>query len=97
MFDLTEAQTAARREVEKIIDADPQLRGSEVEEVRLERENERAWTFFAPIPKLIDAGWVPGAIVVLIDKLDGHIWTEKEESEFFKKWEKARPQIGFLK
>jgi len=97
MFDLYEAQKIARKEVEKIIEADPELDKSEVEEVHLERESELAWTFWAAVPKLVEAGWNPGAIVVLVDKNDGHIWTETEESEFFKKQERTRRKIGFLK
>ena len=97
MFDLNEAQNIARKEVERIIEADPELDKSEVEEIRLERESELAWTFWAEIPKLVEAGWNPGAIVVLIDKNDGHVWTEAEESDFFKTREKTRRKIGFLK
>ena len=97
MFDLIAAQEIARKEVEKIIEVDPQLDKSEVEEVRLERESERAWTFRAPVPKLVEAGWNPGAIVVLIDKSDGHVWTEEEETQFYKTHEKTRRKIGFLK
>lgn len=97
MFDLSEAQNVARSEVKKIIDADPQLSAPEVEDVRLERENERAWVFAADIPKLIDDGWVPGAIIVLIDKTDGHVLSEMEQVEFHKHWEKGRRRAGFIK
>ena len=45
MFDLTDGQNIARREVEKIIDADPELSASEVKEIHLVRENEQSWTF----------------------------------------------------
>jgi vacuolar-type H+-ATPase subunit E/Vma4 len=97
MFDLNEAHSAARKEVEKIIDADPELVESEVEEVRLARENERVWTFTADIPKLINEGWSPGAITVLIDKTDGHVLTEKQEADFHKNWESTRRRAGFIK
>jgi hypothetical protein len=97
MFDLNEAQRTARKEVEKIIEGDPELSKSEVEEVRLERENELAWTFAADIPKLINEGWSPGAIIVFIDKRDGHIWTEEEQSDFHKNWEKTRRRAGFIR
>lgn len=97
MFDLNEALNLARSEVKKIIDTDPELSESEVEEARLVRENERAWTFAAGIPKLIDEGWVPGAVIVLIDKTDGHVLTEKEEGEFHKHWDDARRRAGFIK
>lgn len=96
MFNLSEARETARREVEKLIDADPELSHSEVEEVRLERENERAWTFAADIPKLIEAGWSPGAITVFIDKGDGHVWTEEEQAGFHRNWEKTRRRAGFI-
>lgn len=97
MFDLDEALDIARVEVEKIIEADHELNNSEVEEVRLARENESFWTFAADIPKLIEAGWVPGAITVLIDKTDGHIWTEEEHANFQKNWESTRRRAGFIK
>ena len=97
MVDLNEAENTARREVEKIIEADPQLSGLEVEEVRLERENEEVWTFTADIPKLINEGWLPGAITVLIDKNDGHVFTEAEQVSFHKNWESTRRRAGFIK
>jgi hypothetical protein len=97
MFDLNEAQNVARGEVKKIIAADPELNETEVEEVHLVRENERAWTFAADIPKLINEGWAPGAIIVLIDKNDGHVLTEDEQIEFHKHWENARRRAGFIK
>lgn len=97
MVDLSEAKIIAREEVEKIIEADPELHETEVEEVRLERENEAAWTFTADIPKLINEGWVPGAIVVLVDKTDGHVLTEAEQVEFHKHRERTRRRAGFLR
>jgi hypothetical protein len=97
MVDLNQAENTARREVEKIIEADPQLSRSEVEEVRLERENELVWTFTADIPKLINEGWLPGAITVLIDKNDGHVFTEAEQADFHKNWENKRRRAGFIK
>lgn len=97
MFDFNEAQNIARREVEKIISADPELSRSEVEEVRLARENESVWTFTADIPKLIEEGWSPGAITVLIDKKDGHVLTEEQEVELYKNWENKRRRAGFIK
>jgi len=97
MFDFNEAKNNARQEVQRIIEDDSELDESEVEEISFERENEWAWTFTAKIPKLIEEGWIPGAITVLIDKNDGHVWTEEEQSEFHKKWEKSRPKIGFIR
>ena len=97
MFDLNEARNTARKEVEKIIEADPELIKSEVEEVRLARENEGVWTFTADIPKLINEGWSPGAITVLIDKTDGHVLTEAQEDDFHKNWGNARRRAGFIK
>jgi hypothetical protein len=97
MFDFSEAQNAARNEVKKIIDADPELSEPEVEEVRLVRENERAWIFAAEIPKLINQGWVPGAVIVFIDKNDGHVLTQNEQVELHKHWEDARRRAGFIK
>ena len=97
MVDLNEALNLARNEVKKIIDADPALSEPEVKEVRLMGENEQAWTFAADIPKLINEGWAPGAVIVLIDKNDGHVLTEREQVEFHKHWENARRRAGFIK
>ncbi len=97
MPDLNQAENVARLEVAKIIEADPELSESEVEEVRLERENESVWTFTADIPKLINEGWVPGAITVLIDKNDGHVLTEEEQTDFHQNWENKRRRAGFIK
>ena len=97
MFDLSEAHEIDRKEVETIIEADLELSKSEVEEVRLERENELVWTFTADIPKLINEGWSPGAITVLIDKNDGHVLTEEEQTNFHKNWENKRRRAGFIK
>jgi hypothetical protein len=97
MFDLNLALDIARKEVEKIIEADPELSNSEVEDAHLESENESFWTFAADIPKLIEEGWVPGAITVLIDKADGHVWTEEEKAKFEKNWENTRRRAGFVK
>jgi len=97
MFDLNDGQNIARREVEKIIDADPELTKSEVEEIHLVRENEQVWTFAADIPKLINEGWAPGAIVVLIDKNDGHVLTEEEQINFHKHRENTRRRAGFIR
>lgn len=97
MPDFNEALDIARKEVEKIIEADADLIQSEVEEVRLARETERVWTFTADIPKLIEEGWSPGAITVLIDKTDGHVLNEQQEADFHKNWENARRRAGFVK
>ena len=97
MSDFNEALDTARKEVEKIIEADPKLIQPEVEEVRLARENERVWTFTADIPKLIEEGWSPGAITVLIDKMDGYVLTAEQEADFHKNWENTRRRAGFVK
>jgi hypothetical protein len=96
MWNLTEAQNTAQNTVNKIIESDPDLSTFEVEEVHLERENELFWTFDADIPKLIKEGWIPSAITVLIDKKDGHVWTEQEQNTFHKNWENTRRRAGFL-
>jgi hypothetical protein len=97
MFDLNEAHRIAQREVEKIIEADRELSKPEVEEVRLECENELVWTFTADIPKLINQGWSPGAITVLIDKNDGNVLTEEQQTNFHKNWGNNRRRAGFIK
>jgi hypothetical protein len=97
MPDLNEALNTARKQVKKIIESDPELIESEVEEARLARENENVWIFTADIPKLIEEGWTPGAITVLIDKTDGHVLTEEQETDFHKNWENTRRRAGFVK
>ena len=97
MLDLNGAQSIARKEVKRIIEADSALTQSDVEDVHLERENEWFWTFAADIPELIKEGWIPGAITVLVDKKDGRVWTEAEEAEFHKNWENTRRRAGFLR
>jgi hypothetical protein len=97
MFDLNEAQNIAAKRVKKIIESDPELSESEVEEVRLERETELAWIFVAEIPKLIKEGWIPGAITLLIDKEDGHVLTEEEQIHFHKNLENERRRAGFIR
>jgi hypothetical protein len=97
MFDFSEAKNIARVEVNKIIETDPELSKSEVEEIVLVRENESVWSFAAEIPKLIDAGWFPGAITVVIDKNDGHILTEKEQNKLYKDLDDTRRRVGFIR
>lgn len=97
MSDLNEALITARNEVKKIIAADPELCESEVEEVRLARENEHVRIFTADIPKLIEEGWSPGAITVMIDKTDGHVLSAEQEADFHNNWEKTRRRAGFIK
>jgi hypothetical protein len=42
------------------------------------REEVETWTFIAMSPQLIDQGYVPGGLLVSIDKIDGHVWRPKE-------------------
>lgn len=97
MCNLNEARNTAQNEVRRIIAADSELNNSEVEEMRLAHENELAWIFTADIPKLIKDGWSPGAITVCIDKKDGHVLTDEEQSDLHKNWDKNRRRAGFLK
>lgn len=97
MLDFSEAKNIARIEVDKIIETDPELSQSEVKEIALVRENESVWTFAAEIPKLIDAGWNPGAITVVIDKNDGHILTENEQTKLYKNLDNTRRRVGFIR
>lgn len=50
--------------------------GMEVRAPLLAWEAEKVWTFAAAIPQLQEEGYAPGAIMITIDKEDGHIWTE---------------------
>lgn len=48
-------------------------------------ETDAFWTFVSGSQAMIDDGIVPGAFFVHIDKIDGHIWTRREEETFYQR------------
>jgi hypothetical protein len=42
------------------------------------REHAMWWTFGASVVEFVDANKIPSALLVSIDKLDGHIWQSEE-------------------
>ena len=42
-------------------------------------ENAMWWKFGAASPEWIERGLIPGVFYILIDKLDGHMWTAQEQ------------------
>lgn len=52
------------------------------EPTRFVREEALWWVFCRPSEALIAAGYVPGALFVAVDKLDGHVWSEDSQAEF---------------
>ncbi len=97
MTDLTDIQAIAQQAMETIINEDPNLIKTDVNELRLKRENAFAWIFVASIPKLIKAGWVPGAITIFIDKKDRHVWTQQEQEIFHRNQDDMRRRAGFIR
>jgi hypothetical protein len=46
------------------------------------REDAMWWTFASVSDELIEQGFVPGAVQVSVDKLDGHIWSADETEQW---------------
>ncbi len=53
--------------------------------VKLLEETDAFWTFVSGSQAMIDDGIIPGAFFVHIDKTDGHIWTRREEENFYQR------------
>jgi hypothetical protein len=54
------------------------LAGYEFNAVKYRREDDRYWVFSAASERLIEEGYVPGAVFACVDKADGHIWSDEE-------------------
>jgi hypothetical protein len=83
MIDFNKAQKIASAEIKRH-QTNPRYNGMEFGETRFWREQTEFWTFAAPIPKLQDEGYAPGALLVSVDKTDGHIWTEADFAKLSK-------------
>lgn len=97
MNELSQAQIIAQQALATIISEDPNLTDAEVNELRLTKQNDQVWVFAASIPKLIEQGWVPGAITIFVDKKDGRVWTDQEQEEFHVAQDNKRRRAGFIR
>ncbi|MGH8865559.1 MAG: hypothetical protein ACREEM_39725 [Blastocatellia bacterium] len=85
-----QASLIAEREVERILNTSDHLQQYKFDPVMFSRETEHVWTFAAGSEELIELGYVPGAIHVSIDKVDGHIWSREEMESYALQQERAR-------
>ncbi len=79
---IDEALAIARREIAGVINNSERLRKYEFKPVRYRRETDRYWVFSAASEQLIEEGYVPGAVSACVDKVDGHIWSVKEQEQY---------------
>lgn len=77
-----EALEIARREIERLIGQSAELSQHSFGDVGFLRENELMWTFASGSEELIEQGFVPGAVIVSVDKTDGHIWSRDEMESY---------------
>lgn len=82
MLTLEQAQEIAARELERLTSAPP-LAAYHFDEMWCKREEEPFWVFAASSQQLQDAGYVPGAVYVLVDKRDGHLWSDGEQAQYY--------------
>jgi hypothetical protein len=67
----------------------------DLEGVRLTKETQEFWVFFARSQKLIEASHAPGGMHVTVDKETGHIWTPAEiEAYYLRRAEQLPQQIA---
>jgi hypothetical protein len=87
---IDEALEIARCEIARIISESDRLSQYSFGEAGFLRENEMVWTFAAGSEELIEQGYVPGAVIVSVDKKDGHIWTREEMEQYSLERERMR-------
>ncbi len=80
---LQQAHNIAEHEVRRIIQNAEELTGYDFTSVELSRKTPAFWVFSAGSPKLQAEGFIPGAIFVCVDKLDGHIWGIEAQEQYF--------------
>lgn len=76
---INEALAIAEREIAEIIKTAPELQGYEFKPVHYWRETDPYWVFSAVSERLIEEGYVPGAVLACVDKTDGHVWSVEEQ------------------
>lgn len=79
---INDAQIIAERAISEIIANAEELQGYEFGPVKFRRESDRFWVFSAASEKLIEEGYVPGAVFATVDKADGHVWSIKEQERY---------------
>jgi hypothetical protein len=79
---IAEALPIAERHIASVINNSERLREYEFSPVSFRREADRYWGFSAGSKQLQDEGYVPGAISACVDKVDGHIWSHKEQERY---------------
>jgi hypothetical protein len=82
MLTFEQAQKIASYEIERLI-SEPPLSEYKFGEMWFKREEEPFWVFAAASQELQDEGYVPGAIYVLVDKSDGHFWSDEEQEQYY--------------
>jgi hypothetical protein len=88
---INDAQIIAEREISETIRNAEELQGYEFGPVRFRRENERFWVFSAGSRQLFEEGYVPGAIFACIDKVDGHVWSVREQEQYARSLSPIKP------
>ena len=78
MCNLENAKRIAENEIKSILDRRTDLRKYKFEPVEFVRENDWYWVFAAGSKQLQSEGFAPGAILVGVDKSDGHLWTKAD-------------------
>lgn len=87
---IAQAQLLAETAIQEIIQRSPELAGLTFHPLNYYRENEAYWVFGAACPELIRQGYIPGAVIVGVDKNDGHIWQEEEYERRAEEFERQR-------
>jgi hypothetical protein len=77
-----DALPIAERHIADVIANSKRLRRYEFGPVLYSRDNDRVWTFAAGSRQLQEEGYVPGAVFASIDKVDGHVWSNKEQERY---------------
>ena len=79
---LEQAQKIAALEVERRKNT-PRLAGYDFSPTALLWDEPLTWTFVSGSQKLHEEGCVPGAFFVMVDKQDGHIWSDDEVEQYY--------------
>lgn len=82
MLTFEQAKEIAAREIERLTN-EPPLSDYEFGAMWFKREEGPFLVFAAASQKLQDEGYVPGAVYVLVDKLDGHFWSDEEQERYY--------------